>query len=112
MKINPHLITKEIDETYRYAKKEYKVRPENIDVCKTTGKIQYMKKWSWRSEQIDWSGIKNKQKQDAEIFGLKGLINYKPGRRKDGIELMNRAVNKSFLDEDLLQEMTGLAKNE
>ncbi len=52
-------------------------------------------------------------KQDAEIFCLKGLIYYKLGKTKDGIELMNRALKiNPFLGEDLLQEMRGVSKNE
>lgn len=50
-------------------------------------------------------------KQDAEIFCLKGLINYKLGKTKDGVELMNRVLKiNPFLNEDLLQEMRGCQK--
>jgi hypothetical protein len=52
-------------------------------------------------------------KQDAEIFCLKGLINYKLGNTKTGLEFMNKAVKiNPFLSEDLLQEMKGVSKHE
>ena len=52
-------------------------------------------------------------KQDAEIFCLKGLINYKLGKTKDGVEFMNGALEiNPFLNEDLLREMRSVSKNE
>lgn len=110
---NIHLdITKDIDQAYSYAKKEYKLRPENIDVCKTMAKICYRKNDLGEANKLIEVASRT-NKQDAEIFGLKGLINYKLGRRIDGIELMNRAMKiNPFLDEDLWQEMTRVAKNE
>jgi hypothetical protein len=51
-------------------------------------------------------------KQDAEIFCLRGLINYKLGDTNAGIELMNRALMiNPYLSEDLLQEMSAVSKN-
>ena len=52
-------------------------------------------------------------KQDTEIFCLKGLVNYKLGNAKEGIELMSKALKiNPFLNEDLLQEMRAVSKNE
>ena len=110
---NIHLdISQDIDEAYRYAKREYKKRPQNIDVCKTMAKIHYKtNNLEEASKLIEIASRTNKQ--DTEIFGLKGLISYKLGKTKDGIELMNRALKiNPFLNEDLLQEMRAVSKNE
>ena len=110
---NIHLdILQDVDEAYRYAKKEYKKRPQNIDVCKTMAKIHYKKNnLEEANKLIEIASRTNKQ--DAEMFCLKGLINYKLGKTKEGIELMNRALMiNPFLNEDLQQEMRAVAKNE
>ena len=110
---NIHLdISQDIDEAYRYAQKEYRKRPQNIDVCKTMAKIHYKKNSLEEANKLIEIASRT-NKQDAEIFCLKGLINYKLGKRKDGVELMNRALKiNPFLNEDLLQEMRGVSKNE
>lgn len=110
---NIHLdITKDIDEAYRYAKREYKKRPQNIDVCKTMAKIHYKKNnLEEANKLIEIASRTNKQ--DAEIFCLKGLINYKLGKTKDGAELMREALNiNPFFNEVLQQEMRAVSKNE
>lgn len=109
---NIHLdISQDIDEAYRYAKREYNKRPQNIDVCKTMAKIQYRKNNLEAANQLIEIASRT-NKLDAEIFCLKGLINYKLGKRKDGIELMNTALKiNPFLNEDLLQEMKGVSEN-
>ena len=110
---NIHLdISGDIDEAYRYAIKEYKKRPQNIDVCKTMAKINYKQnKLEEANELIEVASRTNKQ--DAEIFCLKGLINYKLGKTNYGIELMTRAlkINPS-LNEDIMQEMRAVSKNQ
>ena len=109
---NIHLdISQDIDEAYRYAKREYKKRPQNIDVCKTMAKVHYKKNnLEEANKLIEVASRTNKQ--DMEIFCLKGLINYKLGKTKDGLELMNRALNiNPFVNEDLLQEMRTVSKN-
>jgi tetratricopeptide (TPR) repeat protein len=110
---NIHLdIAQDIDEANFYAEKEYKKRPQNIDVCKTMAKIQYKKNnLKVANKLIETASRTNKQ--DAEIFCLKGLINYNLGNAKEGVEFMNRALKiNPFLNEDLLQEMKGVSKNE
>ncbi len=110
---NIHLeISQDIDEAYRYAKREYKKRPRNIDVCKTMAKVLYKKNnLEEANKLIEVASRTNKQ--DMEIFFLKGLINYKLGNMKDGIELMKVALKiNPFLNEDLLQEMRVASKNE
>jgi tetratricopeptide (TPR) repeat protein len=110
---NIHLdISGDINEAYRYAKKEYKKRPKNIDVCKTMAKILY-KKNNLEEANMLIEIASRTNKQDAEIFCLKGLINYKLGETKNGVELMNRALKiNPFLNEDLLKEMRALTTNE
>jgi tetratricopeptide (TPR) repeat protein len=105
-------LSRDIDKAYRYAKKEFKKRPLNIDVCKTMATIHYKQNsLEEANEMIEIASRTNKQ--DAEIFCLKGLINYKLGKTKNGIELMDRALKLDpFLNEDLQQEMTEISKNE
>jgi len=110
---NIHLdILHDIDEAYRYAKREYKKRPQNIDVCKTMAKIHYKKNDLEKANKLIEVASRT-NKQDAEILCLKGLIDYQLGNTKDGIELMNAALKiNPFLNEDLLQEMKAVSKNE
>ena len=105
-------ISQDVDDAYRYAKREYKKRPQNIDVCKTMAKVHYKKNnLDEANKLIEVASRTNKQ--DAEILCLKGLINYKLGNTNDGRELMNKAQKiNPFLNEDLLQEMTAASKNE
>jgi len=110
---NIHLdILQDIDEAYRHAKREYKKRPQNIDVCKTMAKIHYKQNdLEEANKLIEVASRTNKQ--DAEIFCLKGLIDYKLGNTKDGIQLMKVAMKiNPFLSEDLLQEMKVVSKEE
>jgi tetratricopeptide (TPR) repeat protein len=110
---NNHVdILQDVDEAYRYAKKEYIKRPQNIDVCKTMAKIYYKKNNIEEANKLIETASRT-NKQDAEMFCLKGLINYKLGKTKDGLELMNRALTiNPFLNEDMLQEMRAVSKNE
>jgi tetratricopeptide (TPR) repeat protein len=110
---NIHLdISGDIDEAYRYAKKEYKKRPQNIDVCKTMAKIHYKKNNLEEANKLIDVAART-TKQDAEIFCLKGLISYKLGETEKGKELMDRALKiNPFLSEDLLREMRALTTNE
>jgi tetratricopeptide (TPR) repeat protein len=110
---NIHLdLLKDVDRAYRYAKREYKKRPQNIDVCKTMAKIYYKKNNLEEANKL--IGVASRtNKQDAEIFCLKGLIDYKLGKTKDGKELMNTALKiNPFLNDDLLQEMRLVSKDE
>lgn len=110
---NIHLdISEDIDEAHRYAIKEYKKRPKNIDVCKTMAKIQYKKNNLEEANKLIETASRT-NKLDAEILCLKGLIDYKLGKQKNGIEHMNRAMELNpFLNEDLLQEIKNVSKNE
>ena len=74
-------------------------------------KIQYKKNNLEEANQLIEIASRT-NKQDAEIFCLKGLINYKLGKTKDGKELMNTALKiNPFLNEDLLQEMQAVSKS-
>jgi len=110
---NIHLdILQDFDEAYSYAKKEYIQRPQNIDVCKTMAKIHYKKNNLEEAHRLIEIASRT-NKQDAEMFCLKGLINYKLGKTKEGIEFMNRALMiNPFLNEGLQQEMRAVSKNE
>ncbi len=108
---NIHLeITENLDEAYSYAQKEYKKRPENIDVCKTMAKIFYKKNNLEEAKKMIEKASRT-NKQDAEIVSLKGLIFYKTGDKEIGIALMNQALEiNPFLDESIIKEMNGLTQ--
>ena len=109
---NIHLdILQDIDGAYRYAKKEYRKRPQNIDVCKTMAKIHYRRNdLDEASRLIEIASRTNKQ--DTEILCLKGLINFKLGKTKEGIELMNKALTiNPFMSGNLQKEMRAVSEN-
>ncbi|HEY5919290.1 MAG TPA: tetratricopeptide repeat protein [Chryseolinea sp.] len=104
-------LLQEADAAYSYAKKEYKIRPKNIDVCKTMAKIYYQKNNLEEANKLIQIASRT-NKQDAEMFCLKGLITYKLGKTKDGIELMTKALMiDPFLNEHMLQEMRAVSNN-
>ena len=103
---NIHLdISGDIDEAYRYAIKEYKKRPQNIDVCKTMAKIEYKRNNLQEANQFIEIASRT-EKQDAETLYLKGLINYKLSNRQVGVELMHKGLMiNPYINEELVQEM-------
>jgi tetratricopeptide (TPR) repeat protein len=104
-------ITENLDEAYSFAKKEYKERPGNIDVCKTMAKIFYKKNNLEEAKKLIEKASRT-NKQDAEIVSLKGLIIYKLGDREKGIELMNKALQLNpFLNETIVKEINRLTQN-
>lgn len=109
---NIHLdITQDFDKAYTFARKEFRKRPDNIDVCKTMSKIYYKKnKLEEANKMIDLAARTNKQ--DAEIFCLKGLINYRLGKRENGIALINKARQLDpFLEQDWVTEINRVTNN-
>ena len=109
---NIHLdLLQDADAAYSYATKEYKIRPKNIDVCKTMAKIHYKKNNLEEANKLIENASRT-NKQDAEMFCLKGLISYKLGKTKEGIELMTKALMiNPFLNQHMLQEMRAVSNN-
>ena len=106
---NIHLeLTGDIDEAYGYANKEYRRRPGNIDVCKTMAKIFYMKSNLKEAERFIENASRT-NKQDAEIFCLKGMIAHRSGDEEKGWALINKglAINP-FLNESMMNEINQL----
>jgi tetratricopeptide (TPR) repeat protein len=100
----------DVEMAYHHAQKEYRKRPNNIDVCKTMAAIRYKQNNLEEAiKLIDMASRTNKQ--DAEMLGLKGLINYKLGKTAYGVELMDKAREiNPFLNGDLLVEMSAVKK--
>jgi tetratricopeptide (TPR) repeat protein len=109
---NIHLdITEDLDEAYSFAKKEYRKRPENIDVCKTMASIAYRKNNLEEAGKLIEKASRT-NKQDAELISLKGFIAYKSGDQEIGLALMNKALQLDpFLDQTVVNEINGLTKN-
>ena len=102
--------THDIDKAYYYAEKEYLKRPQNIDVCKTMAAIQYKRNNLHEANKLIEIASRT-NKQDAEILYLKGLINYKLGNEKVGVELTEKALGINlFINDDLLKEVSATMK--
>ncbi|GAB3204548.1 tetratricopeptide (TPR) repeat protein [Pontibacter aydingkolensis] len=80
------------DKALEYALKEYKSRPNNIDVCKMMASIYYEKKDYATANKYLLKAIRT-QKQDASLLTLNGLVNYKLGKKTDGEELIRKAFS-------------------
>lgn len=87
-----------------FARKEYKRRPANIDVCKTLAAIYY-KKQDYKSADIFLQKATRTNSQDAALLCLNGLIKYRLGSRVAGETLIRRSLaadpfqNNSFSSE-------------
>lgn len=110
---NIHIdITENLDQAYSFAKKEYKERPDNIDVCKTMAKILYRKNDLKEAQRLIERAART-NKQDAEIVGLKGLIIYKSGDKQTGIRLVKQARELDpFISGVIAQEINSLTQNQ
>ncbi|WP_439879735.1 tetratricopeptide repeat protein [Pontibacter sp. MBLB2868] len=80
------------DKAMAYAMKEYKRRPNNIDVCKVMASIFYAKKDFGRANTMLKKATRT-QKQDASLLCLNGLVNYKLGHRASGEHLLQQAFS-------------------
>ncbi|MBD1396436.1 tetratricopeptide repeat protein [Pontibacter sp. JH31] len=80
----------DLDQAMKYAWKEYKRRPNNIDVCKTLATIYY-KKRDYRQADKFLKKASHTDRQDASLLCLTGLVSYKLGDRVTGQKLLQRS---------------------
>lgn len=90
---NIHLDLKgDVEKALEYAMKEYKRRPENIDVCKTLATIYY-KKQDYKRAASFLQKASRTNSQDATLLCLNGLVNYKTGNTAQGQELIKKSLS-------------------
>jgi tetratricopeptide (TPR) repeat protein len=75
----------------KYAMKEYKRRPDNIDVCRTMATIYY-KKQDYNQAASFLQKASRTNSQDATLLCLNGLVTYKKGNREQGEELIRKSL--------------------
>ncbi|MBC7390745.1 MAG: tetratricopeptide repeat protein, partial [Opitutaceae bacterium] len=92
------------DKALEHAEIEYKKRPENIDVNRCLALIYYRK--NEINKAAEYLKVANKtNRQDPELICLTGLINYKAGDKKGGVELINKSFKMNpYQDEEITQE--------
>lgn len=79
------------DKALSYASKEYKRRPNNIDVCKAMAAIYY-KKGDFAKADSFLQKATRTNSQDPTLLCLHGLVRYKMGEKANGEQL----IQKSF----------------
>ena len=84
-------LAKDYAKTLEYALKEYKRRPDNIDVCKTLAQIYYQKA-DFAQAATYLQKATRTNSQEASLVCLNGLVNYRLGNRPAGENL----IRKSF----------------
>ncbi|GEO06060.1 hypothetical protein AAE02nite_37240 [Adhaeribacter aerolatus] len=79
------------DKALAYARKEYKRRPENIDVCKTLAAIYYKKQDYQRANAFLQKATRTNS-QDPTLVCLNGLVKYRLGDRVAGETLIRKSL--------------------
>ena len=74
-----------------YAQKEYKRRPNNIDVCKTIAAIYYKQK-NYKQAEIYLLKATRTNSQDPTLLCLNGLVKYRLGDRVAGETLIRKSL--------------------
>lgn len=89
---NIHLeLGNDTDKALAYALKEYKRRPDNIDVCKTLAHIYYQKQNYQKAADYLQKATRTNS-QDASLICLDGLVKYHLGNQADGQNLINKSL--------------------
>jgi tetratricopeptide (TPR) repeat protein len=79
------------DKALEFAMKEYKARPNNIEVCKKMANIYYAKKDYKLADKYLQKALRTNA-QDASTLCLRGLVDYKIGKVASGEQF----IRKSF----------------
>ncbi|CAA9225181.1 MAG: hypothetical protein AVDCRST_MAG95-730 [uncultured Adhaeribacter sp.] len=79
------------DGALAYALKEFKRRPDNIDVCKTLAHIYY-KKQDYTQAAAYLQKATRTNSQDATLLCLSGLVNYRLGKHIPGGNLIRKSL--------------------
>lgn len=87
-----------------YAQKEYKKRPDNLDVNKCLALIYY--KMGDLEKAADYLKVANKtNRKDPDLLCLSGLISYRSGNKTNGLALIQASFDMNpFQNEDLALE--------
>ncbi|MDO6388708.1 tetratricopeptide repeat protein [Pontibacter sp. BT731] len=80
----------DLGKAMQYASKEYKRRPDNIEVCKTMATIYY-KKQDYKQAEAYLKKANRTNRQDASLLCLNGLVHYKLGDTVAGKELLQKS---------------------
>lgn len=78
------------EKALQYAEKEYKRRPDNIDVCKTLAAIYYHKQ-EYGQAEVYFQKASRTSSQDASLLCLGGLLNFKQGNRAIGQDMLRKS---------------------
>jgi tetratricopeptide (TPR) repeat protein len=79
------------EKALKYARKEYKRRPENIDVCRTLAHIHYARK-DYEQAAGFMRQASRTNSQDPTLLCLNGLIQYKRGHQALGENLIRKSL--------------------
>ncbi|PSR56375.1 transposase [Adhaeribacter arboris] len=79
------------DKALTYALKEYKKRPDNIDVCKALAQIYYQKQ-DFATAASYLKKATRTNSQDAGLVCLEGLVKYHLGNQAEGANLIQKAL--------------------
>jgi tetratricopeptide (TPR) repeat protein len=90
---NIHLeLDGDLDKAMKYASKEYKRRPNNIDVCKTLATIYY-KKQDYKQAAAYLKKANRTNRQDASLLCLEGLVRYRQGDQVAGRNMLMKSFS-------------------
>jgi len=84
-------LQKDYKQGLQYALKEYKRRPENIDVNKTLAKAYYLLE-DYPQAAVHLQKATRTKSQDADLMCLNGLINYRLGKMAAGENLIKQSL--------------------
>jgi len=98
------LKTGELDQALEHAEKEYKRRPDNIDVNETMAWVHY-KRGEYAEAQKYMTVARRTNSQNPVLLGRAGLILTRTGQVAAGQALLNKALQTApYLDMDLAAE--------
>ncbi len=104
-KATAHLVLdNDPDKALEFAMKEYKARPNNIEVCKTMANIYYAKKDYNLADKYLQKALRTNA-QDASTLCLRGLVDYKTGKIARGEQFIRKSFSiDPFQDSPISQE--------
>jgi tetratricopeptide (TPR) repeat protein len=83
-------LSQDYNKAYQFARREYKRRPDNIDVCRTMAHISY-KRQNYKQAAGYIKKATRTNSQDPALLCLSGLIYYKSGEQALGEHLIRRS---------------------
>jgi tetratricopeptide (TPR) repeat protein len=83
-------LSQDYKKAYQFARKEYKRRPDNIDVCRTLAHISY-KRQDYKQAAAYIKKATRTNSQDPALLCLSGLIYYQSGEQALGEQLIRRS---------------------